>query len=158
MFFFTKYIYKILDYYRTHLIFFDTIPIGFAGVANERPAPVFTNEVSEDVLYFGGELSFSNAGVLVRIKAISPQYEWMVNDDPAPQDTPANAVFGVFSQSLPIIPWVSPFFLKKQGRLQLQWTNSAAGPTTGGFVTLHGLRLTNPVNGTGWDYNIGLTS
>lgn len=158
MYFFNKFTYKILDLYQTHLIFFDTIPIGFAGVASERPAPVFTNEVSEDVLYFGGELSFSNAGVLVRIKAISPQYEWMVNDDATPQDTPANAVFGVFSQSLPIIPWVSPFFLKKQGRLQLQWTNSAAGPTTGGFVTLHGLRLTNPVNGTGWDYSMGLAS
>jgi hypothetical protein len=158
MYFFTKYIYKILDLYQTHLVFFDTIPIGFAGVASERPAPSSTNEVSEDVLYFGGELSFSNAGVLVRIRSISPQYEWMVNDDATPQDTPANAVFGVFSQALPIIPWVSPFFVKKQGRLQLQWTNSAAAPTTGGFVTLHGLRLTNPINGTGWDYSMGLAS
>ena len=156
MYFFTEYTKKILNLYRNHLIFFDTIPIGFAGVANERPAPSANNEVSEDVLYFGGELSFSNAGVLVRIKAISPQYEWMVNDDATPQDTPANAVFGVFSQALPIIPWVSPFFIKKQGRLQLQWTNSAAAATTGGFVTLHGLRLTNPVNGTGWDYGMGL--
>jgi hypothetical protein len=158
MYFFNKYTYKILDLYKTHLIFFDTIPIGFTGVASERPAPSSTNEVSEDVMYFGGELSFSNAGVLVRIKAISPQYEWMVNDDSTPQDTPANAVFGVFSQSLPIIPWVSPFFIKKQGRLQLQWTNSAAAPTTGGFVTLHGLRLTNPINNMGWDYSMGLTS
>jgi hypothetical protein len=156
MYFFTEYTKKILNLYRNHLIFFDTIPIGFTGVANERPAPSANNEVSEDVLYFGGELSFSNAGVLVRIRSISPQYEWMVNDDATPQDTPANAVFGVFSQALPIIPWVSPFFVKKQGRLQLQWTNSAAGPTTGGFVTLHGLRLTNPVNSTGWDYGMGL--
>lgn len=156
MYFFTEYTKKILNLYRNHLIFFDTIPIGFTGVASERPAPSANNEVSEDVLYFGGELSFSNAGVLVRIRSISPQYEWMVNDDATPQDTPANAVFGVFSQALPIIPWVSPFFVKKQGRLQLQWTNSAAAPTTGGFVTLHGLRLTNPVNNGGWDYGMGL--
>jgi hypothetical protein len=157
MWFFTKYIYRILDFYQTHLVFFDTIPIGFTGVASERPAPSFTNEVSEDVLYFGGELSFNNANVLVRIRSISPQYEWMVNDDPTPQDTPANAVFGVFSQSLPIIPWISPFFVEKQGRLQFQWTNSAAAATTGGFVTLHGLRLTNPING-GWNYGKGLLS
>ena len=156
MWFFTQYIYRILDFYRTHLVFYDTVPIGFTGVASERPAPSFTNEVSEDVLYFGGQMSFSNALALVRIRSISPQYEWMVNDDALPQDTPANAVFGVFSQALPIIPWVSPFFLKKNGRLQLQWTNSAAAPTTGGFVTLHGLRLTNPIKGDGWDYNIGL--
>ena len=160
MWFFTKYTLRILDFYQTHLIFYDTIPIGFTGTVNEKPAPSFTNEVSEDVLYFGGELSFSNSGVLVRVSSISPQYQWMVNDDPIPQDTPANAVFGVFSQSLPIIPWVSPYFMKKQGRLQLQWTNSAAAATTGGFVTLHGLRLTNPIKnplgGLGWDYNVGL--
>lgn len=138
------------------MIFYDTIPIGFTAVAGERPAPVFTNEVSEDVLYFGGQLSFSDAEVLVRIKSISPQYEWMVNDDALPQDTPANAVFGVFSQALPIIPWVSPFFLKKNGRLQMQWTNGTTTPETGGFVTLHGLRLTNPIQPGGWDYNIGL--
>ena len=156
MWFFTNFIYKILNYYQTHLIFFDTIPIGFTGTNSERPAPVFTNEQSEDCLYFGGELSFSNANVLVRIRSVSPQYEWMVNDDPTPQDTPANAVFGVFSQALPIIPWVVPFFVKKQGRLQLQWTNSSSGATTGGFVTLQGIRLVNPVDGKGWDYSVGL--
>ena len=155
MWFYNKYIYKILDQYQTHLLFFDTIPIGFTGTASERPAPCSTNEISEDAIYWGGELSFSNANVLVRIQSQSPQYQWMVNDDATPQDTPANAVFGVFSQSLPVIPWVAPFFIKKQGKLQMQWTNSAAAATTGGFVTLHGLRLTNPVN-NGWDYSMGL--
>lgn len=156
MWFYTDYIYKILNFYRTHLIFFDTIPIGFTGVVNERPAPSFSNEVSEDVIYWGGQMSFSNAAALVRISSISPQYQWMVNDDAAPQDTPANAVFGVFSQALPVIPWIAPFFVKKQGRLQFQWTNSPAAATTGGFITLYGLRLTNPVVGDGWDYDIGL--
>src|SRR6266545_3934700 len=80
MFFFTKYIYQILDRYRTHLELIDTIPIGFTGVASERPAPIFTNEVSEDVLYFAAAVSFSNAGAFVRIRSISPQYEWMADE------------------------------------------------------------------------------
>src|SRR6266540_1012920 len=113
MFFFTKYIYQILDRYRTHIELIDTIPIGFTGVASERPAPIFTNEVSEDVLYFAAAVSFSNAGAFVRIRSISPQYEWMADDSAVPQDTPINAIAGVFSQALPILPLVQPFFVKK---------------------------------------------
>ncbi len=155
MFFFTKYVYRILDYYRTHLELIDTIPIGFTGVANERPASVFTNEVSEDVLYFAAAVDFSNAAVLVRIRSLSPQYEWMADDASTPQDTPVNAIAGVFSQTLPVLPLIQPFFVKKQGRLQMSFTNSAAGPQTGGLWTWRALRLTNPVSGTGWDYSLG---
>lgn len=158
MFFFTKYVYRILDYYRTHLELIDTVPIGFTGVASERPAPVFTNEVSEDVLYFAAAVNFSNAAVLVRIKSLSPQYEWMADDNSTPQDTPVNALAGVFSQTLPILPLIQPFFVKKQGRLLMQFTNSAAAPETGGLWTWRALRLTNPVSGTGWDYSLGFGS
>src|SRR5215475_3121674 len=124
MYFFTKYVYQILDRYQTHLELIDTIPIGFTGVANERPAPAFTNEISEDVLYFAAQVNFSNAAVLVRIKSLNPQYEWMADDLANPQDTPVNAVAGVFSQALPILPLIAPFFVKAQGRLQMQFTNS----------------------------------
>lgn len=158
MLFFTKYVYQILDRYHTHLELIDTIPIGFTGVASERPASVFTNEVSEDVLYFAAAVSFSNAGAFVRIKSISPQYDWMADDSAIPQDTPINAIAGVFSQALPILPLVQPFFVKKQGRLQMQFTNSAAAPTTGGLWTWRALRLTNPITdarGIGWDYSLG---
>ncbi len=160
MYYFTKYTYKILGYYRTHLLFFDTLSIGFASpaVASERPVPTLTHEVSEDVLYFGGQVSFSIADVLVRIRSISPQYEWMVDTSPTPQDTPVNAVFGVFSQALPIVPWVTPFFVKHQGRLQMQFTNSASAPTTGGLVSLVGIRLSGPLVGDGWSYDIGFNS
>lgn len=156
IYFFTKYIYQILDRYRTHLELIDTIPIGFTGAAGERPAAVFTNEVSEDVLYFAAAVNFSNAAVLVRIRSVSPQYEWMADDANPPQDTPVNAIAGVFSQALPILPLIQPFFLKKQGRLQMQFTNSAAGPVTGGLWTWRALRLTNPIDGFGWDYSIGV--
>jgi hypothetical protein len=156
MYYFTKYIYHILDFYGTHLELIDTIPIGFTGVASERPAPVFTNEISEDALYFAATVNFSNAAALVRIRSISPQYEWMADDAATPQDTPINAIAGVFSQSLPVLPLIQPFFLKKQGHLQMQFTNSPAAPTTGGLWTWRALRLTNPRNGTGWDYSMGL--
>jgi hypothetical protein len=75
--------------------------------------------------------------------------------DQPPLDTPINAVAGIFSQASPILQLVQPFFLKKQSRLEMQFTNSPAAPTTGGLITARGLRLTNPYNGDGWNYDIG---
>jgi hypothetical protein len=155
MYFFTKYIYWILDHYNTHLELIDTIPMGLTGVASERPAPTFTNEISEDLLYFAAAVNFSNADVRVRIRSISPQYEWMADDASTPIDTPVNAIAGVFSQSMPVLPLVQPFFVKKQGRLQMQFTNAATSPVTGGLWTWRALRLTNPKSGNGWDYSLG---
>src|SRR5215510_4504390 len=155
MYFFTKYVYYILDFYRTHLELIDTVPIGFTGVAAERPAPVFTNENSEDAFYFAAAVDFSNSEALVRIRSISPQYEWMADTRQTPIDTPVNAIAGVFSQALPVIPLIQPFFIKKQGRLQMSFTNGSAAPVTGGRWTWRALKLTNPVNGTGWDYGVG---
>jgi hypothetical protein len=115
-----------------------------------------TSDVSEDIIIFGFTVDFSNAGVLVRIRSIPPNYQWMTRgDDQPPQDTPINAIAGIFSQASPILQLVQPFFLKKQSRLEMQFTNSAAGATTGGLITARGLRLTNPYNGFGWDYDIG---
>jgi hypothetical protein len=155
MYFFTRYTYQILDKYRTHLELVDTIPIGFTGVAGEKPAAVFTNEISEDMLYFAAAVNFSNADVRIRIRSISPQYEWMANDDPTPVDTPVNALAGVFSQNMPVLPLVVPFFVEKNGRLQMQFTNAAAAPITGGLWTWRALRLSNPIDGVGWNYSLG---
>lgn len=157
MYFFTKYVYQILDRYATHLELIDTIPLGFTGVAGEKPAPVFTNEVSEDVLYFAATVNFQNAGVLVRIRSVSPQYDWMANNDQTPQDTPVPAIAGFYNQVLPIIPLVQPFFVKKQGRLTMQFTNDTVAPITGGLWTWRALRLTNAISG-GWDYSLGFTA
>jgi hypothetical protein len=156
MFFFTKYVYQILDKYRDHLPLEDTISIGFTGVASERPAPASSNPISDDALIFGATVNFNNAGVLVRIKSISPQYDWMADISPTPQDTPVNAIAGVFSQALPVLPLVQPFFLMKQGKVQMQFTNAAAGPVTGGLWTWRGLRLVNPIDG-GWNYKLGFS-
>lgn len=155
MYFYNKYIYQILDRYRTHMELIDTVNIGFTGVASERPAPVNTNEIAEDSLYFAAAVNFSNAAVTVRIRSQSPQYEWMSDDSSTPVDTPVNAIAGVFSQSLPVLPLIQPYFIKKQGRLQMQFTNDSASPVTGGQWTWRALRLTNPIDGIGWDYPIG---
>lgn len=108
------------------------------------------------MLIFGATVNFSNAGVLVRIKSVSPQYDWMADISPTQQDTPVNAIAGVFSQALPVLPLVQPFFLMKQGKIQMQFTNSATGPITGGLWTWRGLRLVNPIDG-GWNYQLGFT-
>lgn len=157
MFWFSPFTQQILNHYRTHLELIDTVQIPFTGVASERPPLVTTNEVSEDILLVAAAINFSNAGVLVRIFSQTPQYEWMaISEEVPPQDTPVNAIAGIFSQSLPILPLAQPFFLKKQARLRMQFTNAATAPeTVTRLWTWRGLRLTNPIVGDGWDYSIG---
>lgn len=157
MYYFNKFSLAILDRYNVHTELIDSLPIAFTGTASERPAPVFTTEVNADCLFFAANVNFSNANVLIRIKSISPQYEWMSNNDPLPQDTPIGAVAGISTQALPVLPLVMPFFIKANGRLQMQFTNSSSNPTTGGVITWRLLKLTMPVTdskGTGWDYGM----
>ena len=156
MYYFTPYTYRIMGFYQTHLPYEDTIAINFTGVAGQRPAPVFTTVVTEDILLFSASVNFSNAGVLVRIKGTNPPYEWMADDTANPQDVPVNAIAGIFSQALPNLPLIQPYFIKKQGRLSLQFTNDTVAPITGGLFTWRGMRLTNPIQGDGWDYSLGI--
>lgn len=156
--FFTKYVYQILDRYRNHLELIDSIPINFTGVAGERPPAVFTNDVSSDMLYFAAHVNYTNVGTLIRIKSVSPQYEWMANNDPNPQDTPIEAVAGISTQVMPVLPLVQPFFVKKDGRLQMNFTNAPTSPVTGGIFTWRLLKLVDPIDGMGWDYSVGFTS
>lgn len=156
MYKYNKYTLEILSKYRKHLEFIDAIQTGFTGVASERPAPVLTNEVSVDALYYGAFVNFSNAAALVRITTLSPQYQWMVNHDPVPQDTPINAIAGAPGGFAIIVPLMTPFFVKAQGRLMHQFTNSAAAETTGGQFIWRALKLIDPIDG-GWDYPKGFT-
>lgn len=154
MYWYNKYTKEILSRYREHLEFIDSLQTGFTGVASERPAPVSTNEVSVDALYYGAFVNFNNQAALVRITGISPHYQWMVNHDPVPQDTPIPAVAGIFTQIMPVLSLMRPFFVKAQGRLLHQFTNSAAAPTTGGTWVWRALKLIDPIDG-GWDYPKG---
>jgi hypothetical protein len=154
MYYFSKYVYQILDCYRGHTMNYDSVPIGFTGTVNEVLAPVLTDEISTDALFFAAHVNFTNANALVRIRSISPQYEWMSNQTAVPQDTPISAVAGISTQAMPILPLIAPFFIKAMGRIQMRFTNSASAATTGGTWTWHLLKLNDPING-GWDYSIG---
>jgi len=102
MYYFNNYVYEILKYYRAHIVLEDTISIGFTGVATQRVAPVFSNENSEDALYVAASVDFTAAQAIeaqVRIKSVSPQYEWMANDDDIPIDTPVGALAGIIEMA-----------------------------------------------------------
>lgn len=156
MYRYNKYIKHILSFYREHLEFIDSLQTGFTATASERPSPVFTNEVSVDTLYFGAHVNFENAAALVRITVLSPQYQWMTNHMPAPQDTPIHALAATHLQAAMVIPLMAPFFVKAQGRLAHQFTNSAVDPTDGGRWVWRALKLIDPIDG-GWDYPKGFT-
>lgn len=147
----SDYIQRILNRYKTRLPLIDTIPIGFDGVASRKPAPVFTSQVSADVLLIEAFVDFTASDVLIRVQSRSPQYQWMANNTASPQDTPIGAFAGISTQVLPVLPFPIPFFLNANGQLQMQFTNSATAPVTGGTITIRGLKLLDPVDG-GWAY------
>ena len=159
MYYFTKYTYQILDCYRTHLELIDTVFIGFTGVASEIPPAQYTHAQSEDMLFFAASVDFTATDVGVRIRSISPQYEWMANDDPIPLFSPIGAVAGIATQALPVLPLISPFFVSKNGKLQHSFQNSVATPVTDGQVTWRMLRLSDPIQQAdgsyGWSYKLG---
>jgi len=149
MFYYNPFTIKILSQYENWLELVDSVPIGFTGVANERPAAVYSNEVDADSLIFGFNVDFTTTGVLCWFRSISPQYEWMANNQQTPQFTPVGAVAGTISQVMPVQPLVMPFFLKANGKLEMRFVNSAT-PVTGGVITLRRLKLVLPING-GWN-------
>jgi hypothetical protein len=151
MYYFNKFTEKILACYGNWLELPDSIPIGFTGVASQVPAPINSNEVDTDSLIFAFGVNFDSPNdVLIRIRSISPQYEWMANTQQTPQDTPLTAIAGNSTQVMPLLPLVMPFFLKANGKLEMKFTNSATSPVTGGIITLRRLKLVLPING-GWN-------
>jgi hypothetical protein len=151
MYYISKYTQQILDRYENHLSLYDPVPIGFTGTASETLSPVFTHEVSADILIFGFNVDFTNANVAVDIQSRSPQYKWNVNNNANPQYVPIGAIAGVSAQVLPVLPLVQPFFIKANGVLQFTFKNSAAAATTGGTITAIGLKLVGPID-DGWNY------
>lgn len=157
MYFYNDYVNRILSHYQEFMPLEDTIPIGFTGVASQRVAPVFSNEIAEDSLIFAAGVDFTTSQATearVRISSVSPVYDWMANIDELPQDTPVGTLAGVIGTAMPVIALPMPFFIQRQGKVRLQFTNAIAAPITGGNWTFRGLRLTRPING-GWSYAIG---
>ena len=64
MFYYNPFTIKILSQYENWLELVDSVPIGFVGNANERPAAVYSNEVDADSLIFGFNVDFTATGVL----------------------------------------------------------------------------------------------
>ena len=149
MFYFNPFTVNILSKYQNWLELPDSVPIGFTGVASERPAAVYSNEVDADTLIFGFSVDFT-AAAQVWIRSISPQYEWMANTQSVPQYTPIGAIAGVTTQVMPVLPLIMPFFLKPNGKLEMRFINAASGPVTGGVITLRRLKLVLPISG-GWN-------
>ena len=144
----------IIDMYEEALPDYDTVPIGFNGVASERLS-VYSNSISTDILIMSFGVDFDLTTItdtLVRISARSPQYDWMSNNQSTPQDTPVGAVAGCSQQVLPMLPIVKPFFLYANGKLQYQFTNSATAAITGGLWTAAIIKLVNPKDGIGYQY------
>ena len=156
MYYYNKYTLGILDRYTTHTELIDSQPVAFTATADEKAPLVFTTEVNADTLYFAAAINIENPDVLVRIKSVSPQYEWMSNNNASPQDTPIGALFGTSNQVLPVLPLVMPFFVLANGRLQMQFTNSSSDPSGACVVTWRLLKLVgpkqNPDGSSGWNY------
>ena len=153
MYQFDKNTQAIIDMYSETLPDIDTVAVGFSGTVSER-VTVYSHSISDDCLIFGFGVDFADTAtdVLVRIASRSPQYDWMSNDDATPQDTPIGAVAGFSSQILPILPLVKPFFLYANGKLSFNFTNSPTSAVTGGNITIHRLKLVNPLDGVGYQY------
>lgn len=150
MFYFNPFTLKILEKYGNWLELPDSVPIGFTGTVNERPAPVYSNEVDADSLIFGFNVDFTSTAVQIWVRSISPQYEWMANSQATPQFTPIGAIAGISSQVMPVLPLIMPFFLKANGKLEMRFINAPSSAVTGGIITLRRLKLINPING-GWN-------
>lgn len=133
--YFQEYVQRILSQYTKFSPLKLTTFIGFSGVASQQVS-VFTPQVDADAFLFGANVDFSNAGVTLKITDTASGYIW----NPVTA-TPIVAVAGVTTQVSPILPMICPTLLSRQSKLQMDFTNSPAGPTTGGNITWDGLKL-----------------
>ncbi len=157
MFYYNPFTIKILEKYGNWLELPDPVPIGFTGVAAQRVAPVYTNEVDADSLIWGFNVDFlaTQFDVQVWIRSVSPQYDWVANTQATPQFVPIGAIAGINTQVMPVLPLIMPFFQKANGKLEFKFINSTAVPITGGVITARRLKLVNPING-GYNPDAGL--
>lgn len=141
--YFQNYIDNTLKQYPRFQPLLISVAIGFPGVASER-VTVFTPQIDADALIFGANVDFSNANVVLRITDTQSGYVWNAlqsNAGTTISGTPITAIAGIQTQVMPVLPFVCPFFLSRQSKLQLDWQNSASAMTTGGNITFTGVKL-----------------
>lgn len=135
--YFSDFVKSILKNYRSYVELDLSAPIGFSGAASQR-LTIYTPQIDSDALLFGAAVDFNNALVLIRVMDVSSGYQW------SPQnDTPIGAIAGLGGQVMPVLDLTCPFFLSRNSKLQMDWTNSAAASTTGGNITWRGIKLLN---------------
>lgn len=134
--YFQKFVEGIIGQYARYLPLKLTTAIGFDGATASQRLTVFTPQIDADALLFGANVDFSNANVTVKITDTASGYVW----NPV-SPSPIVAVAGVTTQVSPILGLVCPFFLSRQSKLQMDFTNSAAALTTDGNITWDGIKL-----------------
>lgn len=141
--YFQGYIDNILKQYVRHQPLLVSVAIGFPGLASEA-VTVFTPQIDADALLFGVNVDFSNANVVLKITDTQSGYVWNAlqsNAGTTIAGTPITAIAGIQTQVMPLLPLVCPFFLSRQSKLQFDFRNSAASPTTNGTITFVGIKL-----------------
>lgn len=140
---FNDWIKNIITKYRDIKPQYLTTAIGFTAVASQM-VTVFTPAVDADVMIFGFNVDFINAGVTLKITDTSSGYVWNVLQPSVTQPiqgTPIVAIAGITTQVTPVLRLVCPFFLSRQSKLMYDFQNSAVAPTTGGNITAVGVKL-----------------
>lgn len=131
-----------LQDFEQQLELWDTVPIGFTGVASQEISSVFCNEVDQSSMLFGLGVDFEPGDSKIWVRSISPQYEWIANtQNGTPNFMPISAVCGVEGQVMPILPLVMPFELLPNGKIEFRFINASSGAITGGNLQLRRLKL-----------------
>jgi hypothetical protein len=135
---FNDYIKGILARYARYNEIALTTPIGFDGATASQQRQVYTPQIDSDCLIFGAGVDFTNVNVTVKVTDVASGYVW--NPTTA---APIHSLAGAAAQVMPIILLTCPFFMSRQSKLQMDFTNSAASLTTGGNITWRGVKLLN---------------
>lgn len=143
--YFADHVKTILANYKSWQPLYLTSLIGFDGVtANER-VTTFTPQVDSDSLIFGAHVNFSNTQVNLKITDTGNGYAWNVLQaatGATTSGTPVTAIAGATTQVMPVLALVCPYFLSRQGKLQMDFQNgsSSISPATS-TITWTGLKL-----------------
>lgn len=131
-----------LQDFDARLELWDTVPIGFTGVASQEISSVFSNEVDEYTMLFGLAVDFDPGNAKMWVRSISPQYEWNANTrNGTPNFMPISAVAGIEGQVLPVMPLIMPFELYPNGKIEFRFINASSSPITGGNLQLRRVKL-----------------
>lgn len=142
--YFEEHIRSILGKYKSWQPLYLTILIGFDGATASQRVTCFTPQVDSDALIFGAHTNFSNSQVAVKITDTGTGYAWNVLQaatGATTTGTPVTALAGASTQVMPLLPLVCPYFLSRQGKLQMDFVNATTPVASTSSITWTGLKL-----------------